>query len=74
MRELEEKQAHVFSSTRETRPDLPYIRKAKAGGWRTDLPRDCVAKIESAWGSLMKDMGYELTVSNPAEAPAAYAV
>jgi hypothetical protein len=25
------------------------------------LPKDCVASIESAWGSLMKDMGYELS-------------
>lgn len=70
MRELEKKQAHVFSSTRETRLDLPYIRVAKAGGWRTNLPEDCVARIESAWGSLMKDMGYELTVSTLVEAAA----
>ena len=61
MRELEKKQMHVFSSTKDTRPDLPYIRVAKAGGWRTNLPKDCVASIESAWGSLMKDMGYELS-------------
>ena len=51
MRELEKKQMHVFSSTKDTRPDLPYIRVAKAGGWRANLPRDCVARIESAWGS-----------------------
>jgi Sulfotransferase domain len=70
MRELEKKQAHVFSSTRETRLDLPYIRVAKAGGWRTKLPEDCVARIESAWGSLMEDMGYELTVSSPVEVTA----
>jgi hypothetical protein len=62
MRELEKMQSRVFSSTRETRQDLPYIRVAKAGGWRTNLPEQCVASIESAWGDLMETMGYELTV------------
>ena len=70
MRELEKKQMHVFSSTKDTRPDLPYIRVAKAGGWRANLPRDCVARIESAWGSLMEEMGYELSVPVQAEAAA----
>ena len=68
MRELEKKQMHVFSSTKDTRRDLPYIRVAKAGGWRTNLPKDCVASIEAAWGSLMKDMGYELSVDAQAAA------
>jgi len=43
---------------------------AKAGGWRANLPRDCVARIESAWGSLMEEMGYELSVPVQAEAAA----
>ncbi len=66
MRELEKTQAHLFSATRETRLDLPYIRVAKAGGWRINLPQEHVARIESAWGSLMEDMGYELTVATQA--------
>src|ERR1022692_4387394 len=70
MRELEKKQMHVFSSTKDTRRDLPYIRVAKAGGWRTNLPKDSVASIEAAWGSLMKDMGYELSVPVDAQAAA----
>jgi|SRR5580658_2842205 hypothetical protein len=70
MRELEKTQAHVFSSTRETRLDLPYIRVAKAGGWRTNLPTDCVSSIESAWGSLMEQMGYELSASSQVEVAA----
>jgi hypothetical protein len=61
MRELEKKQGHLYSSTKETRQDLPYIRVAKAGGWRTNLPKQCAAAIESAWGSLMEEMGYELS-------------
>src|ERR1022692_4616892 len=66
---LEKKQAHVFSSTRETRLDLPYIRVAKAGGWRANLPREHVVSIESAWGGLMEEMGYELTVATPSGVP-----
>ena len=70
MQELEKKQAHVFSSTRETRLDLPYIRVAKAGGWRTNLPEECVARIESAWGGLMMEVGYELAQPVEVEAVA----
>lgn len=62
MRELEKQQAHLWSSTRETRPDRPFVRKATAGGWKSELPQACIARIESAWGGLMEDLGYELTV------------
>ncbi len=62
MRELEKEQAHLWSSTKETRLDKPFVREAKAGSWRTKLPEDCVAKIESAWGGLMSDLGYGLSV------------
>src|SRR5579864_3854305 len=63
MRQLEKKQAHLWSSTRQTRADKPFVRAARVGGWRKELPQTCVAKIESAWGELMKDLGYELAVS-----------
>jgi len=68
MRELEKKQAHLWSSTRETRKDKPFVRSAKAGGWKTELPEACVAEIESAWGGLMHEIGYELVVPNLAHA------
>jgi Sulfotransferase domain len=68
MRALEKKQAHAFSSTKDTRLDLPYIRVAKAGGWRVNLPADHVASIESAWGGLMQEVGYELSVAAREEA------
>jgi hypothetical protein len=60
MRELEKKQGHLWSSTRETRQDKPFVRKAKAGGWKTELPEASVAEIEAAWGGLMHEIGYEL--------------
>jgi len=61
MRELEKKQAHLWSSTRETRKDKPFVRAAKAGGWKTELPASSVGEIEAAWATLMHEIGYELT-------------
>ena len=70
MRELEKKQGQLWSSTRETRQDKPFVRSAKAGGWKTELPESSIAEIEAAWGALMRDIGYELAVSNLAHAGA----
>jgi hypothetical protein len=39
---------------------MPFIRSAKSGGWKAELPAASVAEIESAWGGLMREMGYEL--------------
>jgi hypothetical protein len=61
MRGLEKKQAHLWSSTRETQKDKPFVRAAKSGGWKTELSEASVAEIESPWGGLMQDIGYELS-------------
>jgi hypothetical protein len=68
MRELERKQGHLWSSTRGTRQDKPFVRSAKTGGWKTELTEASVAEIESAWGMLMREIGYELTSKSPAHA------
>jgi hypothetical protein len=60
MRTLEKEQAHLWSTTRETRQDKPFVREAKSGGWRRELPTSCVRQIESTWGHLMTELGYEL--------------
>jgi hypothetical protein len=60
MRTLEKAQGHLWSPTRGTRQDKPFVRAAKAGGWRTELPTTCVQEIESSWGHLMVELGYEL--------------
>jgi hypothetical protein len=65
MRELERKQAHLWSSTRQTRLDKPFVRTAESGGWKTELPQACAAELESAWGKVMEDLGYELAVLSP---------
>jgi Sulfotransferase domain len=64
MRVLEKQQGHLWSSTRDTRQDKPFIRSAKAGGWKAELSEASVTEIESAWGSLMREMGYELADAN----------
>ena len=48
------------------RKDIPFVGRAKAGGWRASMPESCVRQIESAWGELMVTLGYELvTVAEP---------
>jgi len=62
MRELEKTQALTWSSIKETRQDIPFVRTARAGNWRTDLPESAVAEIENAWGPLMTWLGYDLAL------------
>jgi hypothetical protein len=52
-----------------SRNDMSFVRAAGSGGWRTGLPAPMVAKIESAWGPLMRHLGYELSTKTASEAP-----
>ncbi len=65
MRALEKQQSHLWSSTRETRQDKPFVRAAKPGGWKAELSAASVAEIESAWGGLMRELGYDLSLAGP---------
>jgi len=60
MRSLEQKQSKEWVTTKDTRKDIPFVRDAKAGGWRSKLPPTCVNRIEQAWGTTMEELGYEL--------------
>lgn len=60
MRKLESAQNLQWQTTRETRKDIPFVRQAKSGQWRTALSGGSIAEIESAWGHLMRLTGYEL--------------
>jgi len=60
MRALEKLQADQWASTKETRIDLPFVRGAKAGEWKSTLSPDAVAQIEQEWGSLMRALGYKI--------------
>jgi len=64
MRELEKKQALKWSSTRNTRQDIPFVRTARSGNWRSALSEGALEIVENNWGSLMQWLRYEL-VSDP---------
>ena len=64
MRELEQRQSQEWIATKNRRQDIPFVRVAKSGGWKTMLPTISVANIESAWGPVMKTVGYELTATS----------
>jgi hypothetical protein len=61
MRKLEQAQSHLSGLTKDSRKDLPFVRAAGSGGWKASLPATSVAEIETAWGSLMRYLGYELS-------------
>jgi len=59
MRDLEKKQGDQWVTTKGKRKDIPFVGAAKAGGWRSGLSAEHIAQIESAWGHLMRHVGYE---------------
>jgi hypothetical protein len=60
MRKIERKESGKWVATTLTRQDKPFVRNATSGGWKTVLPEKTVAYIETHWGRLMKELGYEL--------------
>jgi len=60
MRELEAKQTDASSLMRGSRRDVAFVRSAKSGGWKSELPAALAQRIESAWGPLMGYLRYEL--------------
>ena len=72
LRELEKTQGKDWVSTKDKRSDIPFVRTATAGGWRTKLAPEAVAEIEAAWGNIMAQLGYEL-VTRKAEAEPVFA-
>ena len=73
MRELERTQGQQWVSTKGKRTDIPFVRCATSGAWKTKLPEASVAEIETACGSLMSTLGYELVTrseQDPREAAA----
>jgi hypothetical protein len=73
MRELEKTQGKDWVSTKNKRSDIPFIRTASVGGWKTNMGTESVAKIESTWGHIMAQLGYDL-VTNAAAAGSAESI
>jgi len=61
MRDLEKKQGSQWVTTKGVRTDIPFVGAAQAGGWKSGLAVQHIAQIESAWGPLMRHLGYELS-------------
>ena len=59
LRKLEKVESHQWVTTKGRREDVPFIGKGVSGGWRDVLPKSSVEQIESAWGHIMKGLGYE---------------
>jgi hypothetical protein len=59
MRSLEKAQGKQWHQSKGTRQDIPFVRSAQAGGWKSALSQKAVAQIESAWGPLLDQLGYE---------------
>ena len=66
MRALEKQDASNWVLTKGTRNDKPFVRSATSGGWKTQLAPDSVEAIESAWGPLMQNLGYDLVSTRAA--------
>ena len=63
MREMEKTQGKNWVTTRDKRSDIPFVRTASVGGWKTNLQEESVAKIEARWGHIMAHLGYELVTN-----------
>jgi len=62
MQKLEKKESEYWSPLKSGRSDKPFVRQAKKGGWRDELPNESVDVIERAWGSHMSRLGYEIGI------------
>ena len=61
MRRMEKLQEDQWAATRAHRKDIPFVGRAKAGGWRAQLSASSILHIETAWGELMTSLGYSLS-------------
>jgi hypothetical protein len=67
MQSLEKKQSQQWAATKDTRQDIPFVREAKSGGWRSKLSPAALQTIERAWGSTMKELSYDLVTDARSE-------
>jgi hypothetical protein len=58
MQKLEKSQANSWKPLKNSRSDIPFIRKGQQEGWREVLTEAQVVHIEKTWRSLMLKLGY----------------
>lgn len=71
MRQLEREQSRQWSGTRKSRQDMFFVRSAKSGAWKQELPAESVRLIESSWGPVMQTLRYPLSRALAAECASA---
>jgi Sulfotransferase domain len=67
MQSLEKEQSKQWQTTKDTRQDIAFVREAKSGGWQKKLSPGAVRTIEQAWGTTMKELGYDLVMDGDAD-------
>ena len=50
MREMEKTQGKNWVTTKDKRSDIPFVRTASVGGWKTNLQAEAVAEDRSQMG------------------------
>jgi Sulfotransferase domain len=65
MKRLEAHESNKWVTTRDSRKDIPFVRSARSGQWRKELPPASITEIESAWGPVMQLLGYSLSNTQP---------
>jgi len=63
MKHLERQQSRQWVETKGTRQDKTFVRSGRAGEWRSVLSEESVIAIETAFGEVMQNLGYELTAT-----------
>jgi len=58
LRKLEDSQRGQHKYLKRSRPEIPFVRAAKADQWQTDLPPATADQIVAAWGDTMRELGY----------------
>jgi hypothetical protein len=69
MSSLEKEQSRQWVSTKKSRQDIPFVRAAGSGQYKSALSEKSVGQIESAWGHTMLSLGYELATSSRPRVP-----
>ena len=58
MQAIEQKTTKQWMYTKKSRTDIPFVRKARSGTWKKELPLASVNLIESRWFALMTKLRY----------------
>ena len=60
MRALERAEGHLWAPIKKTDKSRLFVRNARSGSWRDEMPAKLADKIGSAWGEQMVELGYKI--------------